>query len=49
MPFYKDVYDRLLKLENKNAFTILKEFCEKVKLKLDLSFIVLSDEKAPMS
>ncbi len=38
-----------MKMENKNAFTILKEFSEKVKLNLIVSFKTISEEKAPIS
>lgn len=37
-----------MRIENKNAFTILKEFCEKIKLKLSIGFNIISDEKAPI-
>lgn len=38
-----------MKIENKTPFTILKEFCEKIKLKMNIGFNIISDEKAPLS
>ena len=46
--FCNQIFERLMKIENKNAFTILKEFCEKVKLKMTHVSKVISEEKAPI-
>ena len=44
-----EIFEKLMKLEHKTAFMILKESCDKMRLKFDMTYNVVSDDKMPMT